>query len=146
MNKESIDEAIEFYVTERMTPHGKKKALSHFLACLYLKQQREEIVESLRKVLGLSRYYIDLAKVMLNPFKGPELAWLATMISLAVYGGVLMSIDEEQTLGICLFSGAVVNAGYLIRSVAKKWCDLHVMIAIYTEIIQIVDDELEQLA
>lgn len=144
MNRESIDKAIEFYVNERLA-QGKQKAISHFLACLYLKQQREEIVDSMRSVLGLTRYYIDLAKVMLNPFKGPELAWLATMISVAIYACALISMTEQRVLGICLLSGTLVNASYLIHSVARKWCDLHVMIAIYSEIIQVVDDELEQL-
>lgn len=144
MNRDNIDQAIELYVNERMA-QGKKKALSHFLACIYVKQQREEIVESMRRVLGLTRYYIDLARVMLNPFKGPEFAWLATMICIFAYAIELVTMDEQRTLGLCLLSGTLVNAGYLIHSVAKKWCDLHVMIAIYSELVQIVDKELEQL-
>jgi len=144
MNRKTIDEAIEIYVTERMK-QGKKRAISHFLACIYLKQQREEIAESMRSVLGLTHYYIDLAQVTLNPFKGPELAWLASMISIAIYAIVLIFIDEQRPLGICLLSGTLVNTFYLVRSVAHKWCHLHVMIAIYSEIVQIIDNELEHL-
>lgn len=144
MSKETVDEAINLYVSERMEK-GKQLAISHFLACLYLKQQREEIVESMRRVRGMTRYYIDLTKVMLNPFKGPEIAWLASMVNIAIYGAVLISIDEQRALGIALLSGTLANGLYLVRSVLKKWCDLHVMLAIYDEIVQIADHELESL-
>lgn len=144
MNKESIDEAIDRYVTDRMA-QGKKKAVSHFLAGIYLKQQRDEIAEALRKVQGMARYYIDLAKVTVNPLKGPELAWFASMVCVAVYACFLISIEEQRGLGIGLLSGTLANAYYLVRSAAKKWCDLHVMIAIYCEIVQVVDSELEKM-
>lgn len=144
MNKETVDEAINLYVTERMA-RGKEKAITHFLACLYMKQQSWEMADSMRRVLGLTRYYIDLTKVMLNPFKGPEVAWLASMVNVAIYAGVLISLEEQRVLGIALLSGTLVYAGYLIRCVAQKWCDLHVMLAIYDEIVQIADHELEVL-
>ena len=99
----------------------------------------------MRRVRGMTRYYIDLTKVMLNPFKGPEIAWLASMINIAIYGAVLVSVDEQRTLGIALLSGTLANGMYLVRSVLKKWCDLHVMLAIYDEIVQIADHELESL-
>lgn len=145
MSKETVDEAIDMYVTERMQK-GKQMAISHFLACLYLKQQREEVVESIRRVRGMTRYYIDLTKVMLNPFKGPEIAWLAAMVNIAIYGAVLISIDEQRTLGIALLSGTLANGMYLVRNVLKKWCDMHVLLAIYDEIVQIAERELEALS
>ncbi|GAW67207.1 hypothetical protein GPEL0_01f2911 [Geoanaerobacter pelophilus] len=145
MSKETVDEAIDLYLTERMQ-HGKQLAISHFLACLYLKQQRDDIVESMRRVRGMTRYYIDLTKVMLNPFKGPEIAWLASMINIAIYGAVLISVEEQRMLGIALLSGTLANGLYLVRSVLKKWCDLHVKLAIYDEIVQIADSELKALA
>ena len=145
MNKDTVDEAIDIYVTERMAK-GKQIAISHFMACLYLKQQSWEIAESMRRVRSMTRYYIDLNKVMQNPFKGPEIAWLATMVNMAIYGGVLTSIDEQRILGILLLSGTLVYASYLLRIVVKKWCDLNVKLAIYEELIQITDTELEQMA
>ncbi len=145
MSKETVDEAIDIYVTERMAK-GKQRAITHFLACLYLKQQSWEIADSMRRVQGLTRYYIDLTKVTLNPFKGPELAWLASVMNIAVYATVLISLEEQRLLGIALLSGTLVNAGYLIHCIARKWCELHVMLAIYDEIVQITDHELEGLA
>jgi len=145
MNKEIVDEAIDTYVTERMT-QGKQTAIEHFLARIYMKQQSWEIAESMRRVRGMTRYYIDLTKVMLNPLKGPEIAWLAAMINIAIYAAVLISIDDQRMLGIALLSGTLVNAGYLIRNALKKWCELHVKLAIYNEIVQIADHELESLA
>jgi hypothetical protein len=145
MDEETVDEAINIYVTERMAK-GKQTALEHFRARLYLRQQASEIAESMLRVRGMTRYYIDLTKVMLNPLKGPELAWLAAMLNIAIYAVVLISLEEQRLLGIALLSGTLVNAGYLIRNVLKKWCDLHVMLAIYEEIVQIADHEMENLA
>lgn len=145
MNKETVDEAIDLYVTERMVK-GKQMAITHFLASIYLKQHSWEIAESMRRVRGLTRYYIDLTKVMVNPFKGPEIAWLASMVFMAMYAALLISIDEERILGFALLSGTMVNACYLILSGIRKWCKLHVMLAIYDEIVQIIDSELESLA
>ena len=144
MSKETVDEAINMYVTERMAK-GKQMAISHFLANLYLKEQSEGILEAMRRVRSLTRYYIDLTKVMLNPFKGPEIAWLASMLNIAIYAAVLISVEEQRNLGISLLSGTLVYGCYLIRNVARKWCDLHVMLAIYDEIVQIADHELESL-
>lgn len=145
MKKETVDEAIDIYVAERMVK-GKQTAISHFLACIYLKQQSWEIAEAMRRVRGMTRYYMDLTRVMQNPFKGPEIAWLFSIINIAIYAIVLISIDEQRTLGIALLSGTLVNAGYLVRSAAKKWCDLNVMLAIYDEIVQLADRELQDLA
>ncbi|QXE92928.1 GSU0071 family protein [Geomonas subterranea] len=145
MSKETVDEAIEMYVKERMAK-GKEKAITHFLASLYLKEQSEGIIECMRRVRGMTRYYIDLTKVMLNPFKGPEMAWLFSMINIAAYACFLISVEEQRPLGIALLAGTLVNGGYLIHNMTKKWCDLHVMLAIYDEIVQIADHELETLA
>jgi len=145
MDKKTVDDAINMYVTERMAT-GKQQASRHFLACIYLKQQSSEIVEVMRRVRGLTAYYIDLTKVMLNPFKGPEIAWFASMVNIAIYAVMLICQGDQQLLGIGLLSGTLVYAVYLIRCVAKKWCDLHVMLAIYDELVQIADQELASLA
>ncbi|GFO56122.1 hypothetical protein GMSM_31290 [Geomonas sp. Red276] len=145
MNKETVDEAIDGYVNERMAK-DKETALTHFLARIYLKQPAGEIAEAMRRVRGMTRYYIELTKVMVNPFKGPEVAWLASMIFIAIYAIILISMDDQRLLGIALLSGTLVNAAYLVTSGVKKWCRLHVMLAIYDEIVQITDHELESLA
>jgi hypothetical protein len=144
MKKDTVDEAIDLYVAERMAK-GKQTASSHFLACIYLKRQGLEIAENMRRICGMTRYYIDLTKVTQNPFKGPEVAWLGSMLSIAIYALVLISLEEQRPLGIVLLSGVLVNACYLIRRVANKWCELHVMVAIYLEIVQITEHELESL-
>ena len=144
MNKDTVDEAIDLYVTERMAK-GKQTAITHFLACIYLKQQGWEIAESMRRIRGMTRYYIDLTKVTLNPFKGPELAWLLAMVNISVYALVLISMEEQRPLGFMLLSGTLVNSWYLLRCAATKWCELHVKLAIYLEIVQITEHELESL-
>lgn len=145
MKKETVDEAIDIYVAERMVK-GKQKAVAHFLAFIYMKKQSAEIAEAMRRVRGMTRYYIDLAKVVQNPFKGPEMAWLFSMINIAIYSVILITIDEQRTLGIALLSGTLVNAGYLLRNAVKKWCDLSVTLAIYAELLQLADSELQELS
>ena len=141
MNIQIIDEAIDTYVHERMEK-GKDRASEHFLAYAYLKNRGEDVVEFLKKSGSLCRYYINYLKVMQNPFKGPEFAWLASMVTVAVYSVILLTSEEDRTLGIFLFVGTVINAWSLIAAAAKKWCDIGVMIAIYREIAQLIEREL----
>jgi hypothetical protein len=145
MDKNTVDEAIDLYVAERMAK-GKESASTHFLACIYLKQHGQEIAEAMRRIRGMTRYYIDLTKVTLNPFKGPEIAWFASMVNIAIYALVLISQEEQRLLGFMLLSCALVNGCYLVRCATAKWCELHVMLAIYLEIVQITENELESLA
>ncbi len=145
MNTEVIEEAIDKYVNERMT-QGKERASAHFVAFAYLRDGGGEIREFMKKAGGLARYYIDFLRVMENPFRGPEMWWLATMIVIGIFSCYLMGTEDEQLLGIMIFSGTLVHFGALVRLVAKKWSDTGVMIAIYREIAEIADREVSSAA
>ena len=145
MNPTLIDEAMERYVSERMQK-GKNRASERFLTYAYLKHGSEEVREFMVKVRGLSRYYIDFLRLMKNPFKGPELAWLASMATVAGYAVYLLSVDEERLLGFGLLAGTLVFASSLVRAVIRNWCQLDVMIAIYRELAQLAEHELESPA
>lgn len=140
MDIDIIDEAIDKYVHERLGK-GQKQASERFLSYVYLRHRGEELPEFLKKVGGLTRYYIDFLKVTGNPLKGPEIAWLASMITVAVYAGMLISTDDELPLGIFLLAGTIVHAVNLICHIARNWCETGVMIAIYREIVQLIDSE-----
>ncbi len=140
MNTTVIDEAIDKYVHERMEK-GRKSAAERFLSYAYLRYGGDELKEFLKKVRGLTRYYVDFLTLMENPFKGPELAWLASMIMVGIVSGFMMENEEMRIAGIFVFSGTVVHAFSLLRMVARKWRETGVMIAIYREIIEIVDKE-----
>ena len=145
MDTTVIDEAIDKYVNERMKA-GKKSAAERFISYAYLKYAGDELAEFLKKVRGLSRYYVDFLTLMENPFKGPELAWLASMITVGVVSCYMMGNEDSRIAGIFIFSGTLVHAWSLIRMVAKKWREIGVMIAIYREIIEIVEREAKTLA
>jgi hypothetical protein len=140
MEIEIIDEAIDKYVHERLE-RNQKQASERFLSYLYLRYRKEDLPELLKKVGGLTRYYIDFLKVTGNPLKGPDMAWLASMIVVAVYAGMLISTGSQVLLGICVLAGTIVHGAALIRHIAKNWCETGVMIAIYREIIQLIDSE-----
>ena len=141
MNTQNIDEAIDLYVHERMEK-GREEASKRFLAFVYLKHGGDELLEFLKKVDGLAKYYIHFLKVMENPFKGPEFAWFASMVMVAIYGIVLICNEQSRPLGICLVVGTLVFAAALIKETVKNWCKIGVMIAIYRELVQISEDEL----
>ncbi len=145
MNTQSIDEAIDKYVHERMV-QGKTKASERFLSYAYLKFAGEELVEFMKKVGGLSRYYMDFLDVMENPFRGPELAWLASMLVIGGFSCYLMNSEETRLTGIFVFSGTLVHAWVLIRMAVQKWSNIGVMIAIYREIAEIAEHEAENRA
>jgi hypothetical protein len=141
MNIKSIDEAIEKYAMERMEK-GKEKASERFLAYAYLKHGGDEIMEFLLKVSGLSRYYIEFLKGMENPFKGPEFAWFAVMLAVGIYGFILMAAEDSRLLGIVLLAGTLVHTWSLLRMVTYKMREIGLRIAIYREIVQIVEKEI----
>ncbi|MBI5656872.1 MAG: hypothetical protein HZC44_08670 [Geobacter sp.] len=145
MNTDIIDEAIDKYVHERLEK-GKLPARERFLAYAYLKHGGDELAEFMKKVKGLSRYYIDFLKVMENPFKGPEFAWLASMLTMGIFSCYLMTVTDFRLMGIMIFAGTLVHACALISNVAKKWLDIGVMIAIYREIVELVENEFEVTA
>jgi hypothetical protein len=140
MNTDTIDEAIDKYVSERMKK-GKKTASERFLTYAYLKHGGDELAEFMKKVGGLSRYYINFLNIMENPFRGPEMAWLGAMIVVAIFGGYLASQEESRLLGILVVSGTLAHAWSLLCEVAKKWLDVGVMIAIYREILELAENE-----
>ena len=141
MNLNPVDEAIEKYVRERMDK-GAQEAKSRFLSYAHLRYSGSDLAEFLRKTSGISRYYIDYLKVMVNPLKGPELAFFATVVTMGAYGGFLLTDCDQRTLGIVILAGALVNAWTIIKNVLRKWCDLDVMIAIYRELVQLAEQEL----
>lgn len=97
MDTTVIDEAIDKYVHERMKT-GKKSAAERLISYAYLKYAGDELAEFLKKVRGLSRYYVDFLTLMENPFKGPELAWLASMIVVGVASCYMMG-NEDLRIG-----------------------------------------------
>ncbi|HEX9024615.1 MAG TPA: hypothetical protein VF799_12325 [Geobacteraceae bacterium] len=145
MNVQEIDEAIDLYVSDRME-YGKEHARERFLAFTYLKHGSGEVRDFLKRVAGLSRYYINFLRVMENPFKGPEFAWFASMVTVAVYACYLIADDDSRLLGIGLVSGTIVYAVSLIVAVVRNWCTMGVMIAIYREIVQLAETEMESAA
>jgi hypothetical protein len=141
MNTETIETAIDKYVQERME-QGKKRAREHFIAYAYLKYGGGEIKEFMKRAAGLSRYYMEFLRVMKNPFKGPEIAWFASMVMVGVFSCCLMGVDEERLLGIMVFAGTLVHFFSLVWMVARKWSEIGVKIAIYREIAEIADSEM----
>lgn len=136
-----VDEAIERYVRERRE-RGPNEAGAHFLSYAHLRYHGRELIEFLDKTSRMIRYYIDFFRLMVNPFKGPELAFFATAAVLAVFGCLMLNEPEEQLPGIFVLSGALVNGWAIISRVVKKWCDLNVLIAIYRELLILAEKEL----
>ena len=141
MDNLPVDEAIERYVRERRE-HSANEAAARFLSYAHLRYHGRELTEFLDETSRMIRYYIGFFRVMVNPFKGPELAFFATAVALAVFGCMMLNEPEEQLPGIFLLSGALVNGWSIISRVIRKWCDLNVLIAIYRELLILAEREL----
>lgn len=141
MNTETIEAAIDNYVHERMA-QGKQRAREHFLAYAYLRHGGDELKLFMKKAGGLCRYYVDYLGVMENPFRGPEMWWLASVVPVSIYSCYLMGLEEKRLFGIMVFAATLVYFCSLVRRVARKWSETGVMIAIYREIAEIADKEM----
>jgi hypothetical protein len=141
MNTMPVDEAIERYVRER-NERGPNEAAARFLSYAHLRYHGRDLTEFLDTTSRMIRYHIDLFRLMVNPCKGPELAFFVTAVALAVFGCLMLTEPEEQLPGIFVLSGALVNGWAIISSIIKKWCDLNVLIAIYRELLALAEEEL----
>lgn len=141
MTANNIDEAIERYVTERKKSE-RKIAETKFLSYTYLACGESDVAAFMRRSRSLIRYYIDYLTVLENPMRGPQAAWLALMAIVFAFGIYMLTDDELRMAGIFITSGTVVNGISLGRSVIDKWVDISVTIALYRELIELIDNTL----
>lgn len=141
MTADNIDEAIERYVTERKKS-DRKVAESKFLSYTYLACGESDVAAFMRRSRSLIRYYIDFLTVLENPLRGPQAAWLGLMALVFAFGIYMLTDDEMRMAGIFITSGTVVNGISLGRSVIDKWVDISVTIALYRELIELIDNTL----
>ena len=141
MIADNIDEAIERYVTERKKSE-RKVAERKFLSYTYLACGESDVAAFMRRSRSLIRYYIDFLTVLENPLRGPQAAWLGLMALVFAFGIFMLTDEEMRMAGIFITSGTVVNGISLGRSVIDKWVDISVTIALYRELIELIDNTL----
>jgi len=141
MTTANIDEAIERYVNERKKSE-RKAAENRFLRYTYLACGESDIAEFMRRSRSLIRYYIDYLTVLENPLRGPQAAWLVLMAMVFSFGIYMLTDDEMRVSGIFITSGTLVNGISLARAVIDKWVETSVTIALYREIIELIDSSL----
>jgi hypothetical protein len=141
MTATKIDEAIERYVTERKKSE-RKVAETKFLSYTYLACGESDVAAFMRRSRSLIRYYIDFLTVLENPLRGPQAAWLALMALVFAFGIYMLTDEEMRLAGIFITSGTVVNGISLGRSVIDKWVEISVTIALYRELIELIDNSL----
>lgn len=141
MTTTKIDEAIERYVIERKKSE-RKVAETRFLSFTYLACGESDVTAFMRRSRSLIRYYIDLLTVLENPLRGPQAAWLALMAFVFLFGLFMLSGDEMRVAGIFITSGTLVNGISLGRALVDKWVETSVTIALYREIIELIDNTL----
>ena len=139
MTTTKIDDAIERYVIERKKSE-RKVAETKFLSYTYLACGESDTVAFMRRIRSLIRYYIDYLTVLENPLRGPQAAWLALMAIVFSFGIYMLTDEEMRIAGIFITSGTAINGISLGRSVIYKWVDISVTIALYCEIIEIIDN------
>jgi hypothetical protein len=141
MTATKIDEAIKRYVTERKKSE-RKVAETKFLSYTYLACGESDVAAFMRRSRSLIRYYIDFLTVLENPLRGPQAAWLALMVLVFAFGIYMLTDEEMRVAGIFITSGTVVNGISLGRSVIDKWVEISVTIALYRELIELIDNTL----
>jgi len=141
MTETKIDEAIERYVTERKKSE-RKVAETKFLSYTYLACGESDVAAFMRRSRSLIRYYIDFLTVLENPLRGPQAAWLALMAFVFAFGLYMLTDEDMRLAGIFITSGTVVNGISLGRSVIDKWVEISVTIALYRELIELIDNTL----
>jgi hypothetical protein len=117
-------------------------AETKFLSYTYLACGESDVAAFMRRSRSLIRYYIDFLTVLENPLRGPQAAWLALMALVFAFGIYMLTDEEMRLAGIFITSGTVVNGISLGRSVIDKWVEISVTIALYRELIELIDNSL----
>ncbi len=141
MTTAKIDEAIERYISERKKSE-RKTAETIFLRYTYLACGESDVTAFLRRSRSLIRYYIDYLTVLENPLRGPQAAWLGLMAMVFSFGIFMLTDEDMRVSGIFITSGTLVNGISLARAVVDKWIETSVTIALYREIIELIDSSL----
>lgn len=141
MTTAKIDEAIERYVRERKK-NERRAAEIKFLSYSYLACGESDVAAFMRKSRSLIRYYIDFLTVLENPLHGPQAAWLGLMMIVFSFGIYMLTNDDMCLAGIFVTSGTVVNGISLYRAVIDKWIETSITIALYRELIELIDNTL----
>jgi len=141
MTTTKIDEAIERYVNERKISE-RKAAENKFLKFTYLACGESDIAAFMRRSRSLISYYIDYLTVLENPLRGPQAAWLALMAIVFSFALYMLTDEDMRVAGIFISTGTLVNGVTLARAVIDKWVETSVTIALYREIIELIDSSL----
>jgi len=141
MTATKIDEAIERYVNERRKSE-RKVAESKFLSYTYIACGEKDTAQFMRRIRSLIRYYIDFMNVLENPLRGPQAAWLGLMALVFSFGIYMLTDEDLRIAGMFITSGTVINGISLGRAVIDKWVETSVTIALYLEIIELIDNTL----
>lgn len=141
MTTAKIDEAIERYVRERKKSE-RRAAEKKFLSYSYLACGESDVAAFMQKSRSLIRYYIDFLTVLENPLHGPQAAWLGLMMIVFSFGIYMLTNDDMCLAGIFVTSGTVVNGISLYRAVIDKWIETSITIALYRELIELIDNTL----
>lgn len=138
MKLSTIDTAIERYAHDRKT-HTKKEAQEHFLSYAYLVFDVKGAEAFLKRTRGMLCYYIDYLSRFENPFRGPQAGWLLLMAIVFSFGIALIGDDDTCLTGLFIAAGTTANGVSLWRIVCARWLDTGIMIALYSEIIELID-------
>lgn len=141
MTATNIDEAIERYVNERKKSE-RKVAETKFLSYTYLACGESDVAAFMRRTRSLICYYIDFLTVLENPLRGPQAAWLVLMAIVFSFGIYMLTDEDLRMAGIFITSGTLVNGISLCRAVIDKWVEIAITIALYREIIELIDNTL----
>lgn len=141
MTTTKIDEAIERYVNARKRS-ARKVAETKFLSYTYLACGERDVTAFMKQTRSLIRYYIDYLNVLENPLRGPQAAWLVLMALVFLFGVFMLTDEELRFAGIFITSGTLVNGISLGRAVVAKWVEIAITIALYREIIELIDNTL----
>lgn len=141
MTTTKIDEAIERYVNERRKSE-RKVAETKFLSYTYLACGESDVAAFMRRSRSLIRYYIDFLTVLENPLRGPQAGWLVLMVVVFLFGIFMLTDEDMRVAGIFISSGTLVNGISLGRAIIDKWVEISVTIALYRELIELIDHTL----
>lgn len=138
LDLEMLDKVVDGYVAARRTS-GPKRAVEALRFAVYCGAGHPHAGEAFRKIGCLARSYAKICRIMSHPRCGIELPLALSTVCLCsasvFFTSRAVAADSENFIFLLIMTlNGLFMVMYIVREIARKWCEFRVLAAIYDEL------------
>ncbi|MBT1072898.1 GSU0071 family protein [Pelotalea chapellei] len=137
---EELDKVVDTYAEARKVS-GPERALEALRFAVYSRVDRSQVGETFRQIGCVAKSYAKVCRLMSNPRCGIEvplaLSTVCFCIASIFFSYRVVGQDNYRhfnTVWAIMAANGFFLVMYIIKEIARKWCDFMVLAAIYDEL------------